>query len=60
MEVHWVLCWIHCFSLYMSNLPAAVKNTDVTMFAKDTRLRKWFQAVKQLTDQLVLGFIKIY
>ena len=47
------------FLLYMNDLPDAIENTNVTMFADDTSLSKPFKSINELNDELIPAFVKI-
>ena len=47
------------FLLYMNDLPDAIENTNVTMFADDTSLSKSFKSINELNDELIPAFVKI-
>ena len=44
----------------MNDLPLAVKEADITMYADDTSLSKGFKTTNELKEQLVPAFRKVY
>ena len=47
------------FLIYMNDLPDAVKNVEITMFADDTSLSKTFQNTDELCMELIPAFANI-
>ena len=43
----------------MNDLPSAVKQAEITMYADDTSLSKGFKATNELKEQLILAFSKV-
>ena len=46
------------FIIYMNDLPLAVKEADITMYADDTSLSKGFKTTDELKEQLIPAFAK--
>ena len=44
------------FIIYMNDLPLAVKEADITMYADDTSLSKGFKTTNELKEQLTSAF----
>ena len=47
------------FLIYMNDLPNAVKNVEITMFADDTSLSKTFRNTDELCMELIPAFASI-
>ena len=47
------------FIIYMNDLPLAVKEADITMYADDTSLSKGFKPTDELKEQLIPAFCKV-
>ena len=47
------------FLIHMNDLPNAVENVEITMFADDTSLSKAFQNTDELCMQLIPAFVNI-
>ena len=47
------------FIIYMNDLPLAVKEADITMYADDTSLSKGFKTTDELKEQLIPAFCKV-
>ena len=47
------------FIIYMNDLPLAVKEADITMYADDTSLSKGFKTTNELKEQLLPAFCKV-
>ena len=47
------------FIIYMNDLPLAVKEADITMYADDTSLSKGFKSTDELKEQLIPAFCKV-
>ena len=47
------------FIIYMNDLPLAVKEADITMYADDTSLSKGFKTTNELKEQLIPAFCKV-
>ena len=45
--------------IYMNDLPLAVDNAEITMYADDTSMYRAFNNINSLTDELILAFGKI-
>ena len=48
------------FIIYMNDLPLAVKEAEITMYAVDTSLSKGFKTTNELKEQLIPAFSKVY
>ena len=44
----------------MNDLPLAVKEADITMYADDTSLSKGFKTTNELKEQLIPAFCKVW
>ena len=47
------------FIIYMNDLPLAVKEAEITMYADDTSLSKSFKITNELKEQLIPAFSKV-
>ena len=47
------------FIMYMNDLPLAVDNAKITMYADDTSIYRAFNNINSLTDELIPAFGKI-
>ena len=47
------------FIIYMNDLPLAVKEADITMYADDTSLSKGFKTTDELKEQLIPAFCNV-